>query len=182
MGKLLAVIAIGGLTLVGCSSNDEARLAEDQPDPPSSTSGSTTSTTTSGGVKTFTVGERVETPHGNEIIVYSYEQPSPPGEFLEPEPGFEYGVIDVEACAMSEPSDPSGVVATMDPSEYVLEMPDNTRLTASFGAAAEPSLEFTDVYQGDCVRGFVAYDVPVGQRPVVVRDTNATPPLRWTVP
>lgn len=123
----------------------------------SSSSRSSTTSTTTGGLKTFAVGDRVESARGNEATVYSYEQPA-------------------------APADPSGIVFIMNPFDWVLEMPDNTRQQASYGGAAEPQLEGGDVYQGDCIRGFVSFDVPIGVRPVAVRDTAAAPPIRWLVP
>ena len=175
------MIGVVGLGLAACSSSDGPSLADDQPNPSSSSSSSTTTTTKA--LTTFTIGDRVTSQRGNEVTVYSYQQPTPAQEFLEPQPGFEYAVIDVEACALVESEDADGIVFVMDPSQYVLEMPDNTRLTTSYiGATATPRLESSVMYQGDCVRGFVDFKVPIGQRPVAVRDTGAAPPLRWLVP
>lgn len=121
--------------------------------------------------------------------VFSYEQPvpDPDPEFSLLEPGFEWAVIDVEACA--GPTEDDTGLRFVNPFDFELQMPDNTRLMSDI-PVKEPALNDVALPgAGECARGFVTYQVPEGQRPVAVVDTAVTAddgftprPVRWMVP
>lgn len=138
----------------------------------------TTSTATPGRA---TVGDRIETDVGTLVQVHSYEQPVPaPDEFTTPQPGHEWAVIDVEACA--GPTDDDTGLRSVNPFDFELLMPDNTRFGADL-PVREPALNHVDLpYAGDCARGFVSFQVPAGQRPRAIEDVATYPPVRWAVP
>jgi hypothetical protein len=80
--------------------------------------------------------------------------------------------VDVEACATSDKLD-------ISPGEFELQLDDNTRAERSI-ASHKPELHSTTVAPGDCLRGFVTYDVPNGRTPTMVmsEDFSGTI-LRW---
>lgn len=193
MRKIMAgaVLVLG---LFGCSSDDggeEPRLAEEQPDDTTTetleaeetttTEAEEEATTTTTEAPDFVVGDRVESALGNFVTVYSYEQPAAPNnEFLEPGPGNEFAVADIEACLGVDP--PDGNTIGVNPFDFELIMPDNTRRQAAF-AVRDPALNFTELFAaGDCVRGFVSFEVPVGVRPSQIVDLLTDPQIRWNVP
>ena len=51
----------------------------------------------------------------------------------------------------------------------------------------DPALNYTKVGTGDCVRGWITYEVPAGQRPSLVLYTvsasngGTPPPIKWAV-
>jgi hypothetical protein len=150
---------------------------------PTTTTTTTTAppTTTTTEREGFVVGDRIETSGGDSVQVFAYEQPvPPPDEFTTPSPGMEWAVIDVEACA--GPTDDDTGLRAVNPFDFELRMPDNTRISADF-AVREPALNHVDLpYANDCARGFVSFQVPAGQRPRAVEDIVTEPPIRWTVP
>lgn len=92
----------------------------------------------------------------------------------------EWAVIDVEACA--GPTDDDTGFRSVNPFDFELLMPDNTRVGADL-AVREPALNHTDLpYANDCARGFVSFQVPAGQRPRAVEDIVVEPPVRWAIP
>jgi hypothetical protein len=54
--------------------------------------------------KTYKVGDKVAYADGSSIQLYSYEQPVPPPRFQNPDPGTEFGLIDVQFCARERES------------------------------------------------------------------------------
>lgn len=115
--------------------------------------------------ESFPIGTRVETTRGNFFTLHAYEQPVPSrNEFLQPDPGNEFASADVEFCR-GAPTDENDFFTSVGPEGFELQMGDNTR--RSFGVGIrEPTLDSTEVPSvGDCVRGWVTYEVPVGIRP-----------------
>ena len=126
------------------------------------------------------LGDTATTAIGNTLTVYSYEVPVV-AEFFEPDPGNAFAAIDVEGCAKADLEAP----ASINPFDFELQMPDNTRRQADIGVR-EPSLNDTTLFAGDCVRGFVTFQVPAGVTPTVVIfetfDADFNPiVIKWTV-
>ncbi len=121
--------------------------------------------------KGLVVGDKAALKNGDTVQVYGYEVDVPPlNDFITPDDGKSYSVIDVEGCAAKD--SPAGVV---NPFYFQLAMPDNTRVETGFGGAKEPDLHAGTQVAGDCIRGFVTFEVPVGVTPVaVVFDTFGT--------
>lgn len=120
------------------------------------------------------VGDTAVTAAGNEITVHSYEY-VPPSDIWQPEPGFRFAAIDVEGCAAPDLEGSAG----LNPFDFSLQMPDNTRLETDIGVK-EPTLNDTTLPPGDCVRGWVTYQVPEGQTPTSVIFT-ASSIIKWAV-
>lgn len=181
-------LTVGLLALASCggsSSQSGAKLVQRQGTSSSSSSSTTTSTTTP---SQFKVGDTVKTAHGNTETVYTYSQPvQPSNSYLHPDAGKEYASADVQACATGDLTQDQGRPVPQDqqyidvnPFDYVLIMPDNTRLQPSIGAK-DPALNDTKIYKGDCVRGWITWQVPAGQRPSFITDTKTQPLIKFQV-
>jgi hypothetical protein len=128
----------------------------------------------------FTVGDRVESAAGNFLQVYTYEQPVAAPEFWDPDPGNEFAVADIEACA--GPTDDDEGFRAIDPFDFELHMPDNTRRYADI-SVREPALNYTELpYADDCIRGWVSFEVPVDETPQYIEHVYSDPTVRWTIP
>lgn len=121
------------------------------------------------------MGETASTDVGNDITVHSYEY-VPPTDIWQPEPGFEYNAADIEACASP---DLKGS-ADFNPFDFGLQMPDNTRLQPHVGVK-EPALNLTTLPPGDCVRGYVTFQVPQGGTPAYVIFSARSTIIKWAV-
>lgn len=120
------------------------------------------------------VGDAAATSSGNEITIHGFEY-VPADDFNQPEPGFRFAAIDAEGCANPD----SETSANLSPYDFSLQMPDNTRLNGDF-FAREPALEATTVLPGDCVRGWVTYQIPEGEAPASVVFTGSSI-IKWAV-
>jgi hypothetical protein len=190
LGKSVAIgfsaLSIVGIVACGGGSDAKAKVIGHAS---SSTSSSTTTTTTLPS-NVGKVGDKIRTQLGNVETVYGYEQPSPAPQFMTPDAGKEYAAADIEACVNADLTKdpdtgaavpPDQQVISVNPYDYQLMMPDNTRLQPTFGAR-EPALNATDVEHGQCVRGWVSWQVPIGVRPVSIVDTKTGPPaIQWQV-
>jgi hypothetical protein len=115
--------------------------------------------------------------NGASVQVLAYEQGVPgASRFVTPDPGNEYAVIDVQVCAGPSAEIPYNVFG------FALQMPDNRRYDPG-STVREPSLgSGTLPAGGGCTRGWVSFEVPVGQRPVfVVWDYSNFVETKWSV-
>jgi hypothetical protein len=146
----------GGLLLTllfGCSNGDGTRATKTTRSPLVSVR------TTNRPTFEFRIGDKVVAENGNTVQVFSYLQPiTPPSPLMHPRTGTEFAAYETEICVATEP-------ATVNALNFVLRMPDNTRFDAGGWIAKSPDLKATTLRQGDCVRGWVSSQVPVGQRP-----------------
>lgn len=111
----------------------------------------------------FSIGETAETAIGNLLTIHTYEAPfTDPTGLWTPDPGMVFATIDVEGC-----TDPEGEGGSLNPFDFRLQMPDNTRLDADVGVR-EPPLNHTELPPGDCVRGWVTFQVQEGITPATV--------------
>lgn len=120
------------------------------------------------------VGDTALTESGNQITVHSFED-VPPTDVWQPEPGFEFVAADVEGCANVNAES----AASLNPYDFQLQMPDNTRLDSDVGVR-EPPLNDTTLPPGECVRGYVTYQVPEGETPTDVIFTGSSI-IEWAV-
>ncbi len=191
--KVLALVWCAVLFSVACSSEERGsvdqgtevvtrtvtvpaepppeRTSEDDAPEPSSEAGASEAAEPDTG---FVVGETASTDAGNEITVHSYEY-VPPTDIWQPDPGFEYAAADIEGCASPNLEGSAG----FNPFDFGLQMPDNTRLQPDIGVK-EPTLNDTTLTPGDCVRGYVTFQVPQGQVPTSVIFTG-TSIIKWAV-
>ncbi len=128
----------------------------------------------------LSVGDTGLTVLGNMLTVHAYET-GVADEFFEPDPGNEFVAIDVEGCTSNDLEEP----ASLNPRDFALQIPDNTRLVADTGFR-EPALNATTLFAGDCVRGWVTFQVPQGITPQFIvfetleADFNPVQ-FKWTV-
>jgi hypothetical protein len=139
----------------------------------SSSSPITTSTTVARTV--FAIGDKVKTPGGNYITVHVFQPVTASNSFSTPTPGTAYRGADIETCAGAQSTD-------ANPLYYQVEMPDHTRLQIDFGVK-DPALQGTTLAPGDCVRGWVVFDVPVGQKPsyLVFAPPVESTSIKWSL-
>ena len=122
------------------------------------------------------IGDTSITASDNKLTVHSYESPiPPPDDYTKPDPGKAFAAIDVEGCANPDTNESTG----LNPYDFTLQMPDNTRLEPDIGAK-EPALNDTTLTPGDCVRGWVTFQVPQGQKPKFVVFTGSSI-IKWAV-
>jgi hypothetical protein len=115
------------------------------------------------------------------VTVHAYEQPATGlNQYQNPETaGDEFSAADVELCATG------GQALSANPFNFELQMPYNARRQPSFGK--EPGLNATNLTAGDCVRGWVTFEVPAGVRPsylvynVPGLPSSGAQPLKWAV-
>lgn len=114
----------------------------------------------------FREGDTVTFPSGDSVTLHSYTSPVQSEErFWQPQPGKQFATIDVEGCAGSSAGNG---YATLNPFYFSLQMPDNTRLGLTIPAVIRPDLNHTNLEPGECVRGFVSFQVPQGTTPSYV--------------
>ena len=174
MGTILCKVSVltAGLMLVAAGS----ACGGDGNDSASSTAEETTTTATTAPPAGPVVGDRVETSKGNSVTVFSYDQPTPAPATVEPRSGMEFATVDAEFCLGPEDN---GYAVRSD--YFELLMPDDTQRLAVTGVR-EPALIKTDLEEeGDCVRGYVTFEVPVGERAAFVLGAGSQPPVRWVV-
>jgi hypothetical protein len=118
---------------------------------------------------------------GGKVTVYGYEQPaSGLNRYQTPQqPNSEFSAVDAQVCATGA----SGLDANSF--DFRLQFSDNSQREPSYGK--EPALNSTKVATGDCLRGWITFEVPAGQRPgfVLYRVQTSTggtpPPIKWSV-
>lgn len=119
------------------------------------------------------LGQRHDTSEGNAVQVHSYQQPLPPKD-LEPDAGNEFAAVEVEICAGARGA------RRVTAESVALELPDGTRRGRSFFGPKEPALPTARLEPNACVRGWVNFEVPKGQRAShVVFEGSST--ARWVV-
>jgi hypothetical protein len=126
------------------------------------------------GASSHDVGQRVTTGAGNKVTVHAYEQPYRDRE-EQLDPGTEFASIDVEACAGSED-------AATDPRQWQLLMPDNRRPEPELYALPirEPQFPAAPLPAGECVRGWITFQVPTGVRAEEVVNVAADRRISWS--
>jgi hypothetical protein len=121
------------------------------------------------------IGQTLTTSRGNRVVIHAFELPVPSLPSAAG-PGREFAAIDAELC-QDQPPVPGGTQAS---SGFELVMPDNTRAAAA-AAVRKPELPLiATLGQGDCLRGWVTFEVPSGVRPkeAIFR---TEPPLHWNL-
>lgn len=164
-------VALSLLGLAGCAAADNS--AAPKKVEPKAQPGVVETTTTVTARPVFHVGDTVELPSGNQITVHALGDYVSGNQFEKPDPGNKFVALDAEGCAVK-------AAASLNPFQFELVMPDNTRQQISLMGSKEPGLHDTDLMVGDCVRGWVVFEVPAGQTPAAVAFTGSTG-VRWLV-
>jgi len=114
--------------------------------------------------RSYTVGDTATLNTGDTLTLHSYKAPvPPPTSYDKPKAGYEFLVLDVEVCASSD----SEGLEYINPFDFVLQMPDNTRLKPE-ELHAERELEHIDLLPDDPVRGLIYFQTPKGEKPKAV--------------
>lgn len=178
-----SLVALAVVVLTACAADVDEGEIDAGVDPPSETSPTTVpniwaTDTTKRAPQSAKVGDKVSLQNGDTIQVRSYTPNVPaPNQFFEPDPGNSFAAVDVEACA--GPDSSNGVASTFD---FELQMPDNTRMDATFMPAKEPELKSGALAAGDCIRGWVSFEVPTGAKPAAVVFSDFDTSLKWAIP
>lgn len=135
---------------------------------------------------TVKVGDTIVFPGGGKGTVYALDQAvQPPDKYTTPKQGFHFAAADVQQCA--SPTLAAGNIVDVNPFNYQLQMADNTRLEADI-SVKEPALHDTKLGAGDCVRGWITYQVPDGGKiadvvfSAVGGPNNQPLIVKWEVP
>lgn len=179
-GGLIAGIAGGAVVLVAATvavtiaatRAPDARPAAQQQAPAPTTAAATppaatvsiAAATTATEAGTMKLGQKVDGPKMT-VVAYAYKQPVAAKAPKPDQDGFEWAAADVEVCAKE--------AGFLNNSVWVLIYADHTRFEpSSVGYRQFPEPEYpwadTDVTAGQCVRGWITFAVPAGQRPVTV--------------
>jgi hypothetical protein len=173
----ISLTLAAALTVVACSGGGEGPQLANLP-----TTVAPTQPTTAR--SDFSLGDRVETRSHYFVTVMSYVDGfRSSDQFISPSQGNQWSAVEVVHCAgdAAHYQEPSGT----GPQLLSLQMRDNTRRDPEFVGVKQPAL--TDVQfsgPGDCARGWVTFQVPVGQRPAfilvsLVDDQNRPYVIRW---
>lgn len=113
-------------------------------------------TATQAGPTVLVIGVKAEwTSSGVTVQVYSKERNAEPRRSLDS--GIELVVFDAEICA-----GPEAASTTMHANmfQFTVVLQDNTRYDPT--SDREPSLGSADIFYGECVRGWVSFEIPEG--------------------
>jgi hypothetical protein len=146
---------------------------------PSPTSSIPTATPTASGPILFPFNFPVTYEDGATVTVFTFEAPvPPPSQFRQPDPGNVFLAIEVQECA--GPNSTEEMHA--NPFNWGIRMPDNTLREPGI-SVREPALHSADLTFGDCVRGWVTFQVPDGVPPTqVIFDGPGYAQSRWAMP
>ena len=137
-----------------------------------STTRATTPPTTEGPLgTTFTVN-----PGDRKITAYTFRASvTPTNSFFRPKAGTQYAAGEVQECA-----GPAGERFSPNRFDFELAMTDNTRSRAGI-AVVEPELASSPLLPGDCIRGWVSFEVLTGAtvKHIVYSAGNAS--AKWVV-
>lgn len=115
------------------------------------------------------VGKTVQFGGRDKVTVHAYKVSADVDPLLADEDG-QYVAVDVEACGNG----------TLDPDDFELAHRDHTRSEPEAFAVQEPELDRTRL-DGDCVRGWITYDIADQGRPrFVVYDGVRV--VKWKIP
>lgn len=173
------VLLAGALVLTGCGGTDAGA-------PPAPAVDSTTidtgqviapapasSTTTTPALRANALGTEIRTALGNTVTVYAYEPLPMERSFPTPSAGNGYAAVEVGGCVSTGSEGP-------DPQYFDLVLPDWSRLRPTF-ALKQPALRATRLAVGECIRGWITFEVPTSTRPQAVV-FNASSLVRWAIP
>ncbi|MGH9178372.1 MAG: hypothetical protein ACRD0N_07450 [Acidimicrobiales bacterium] len=139
---------------------------------PAAGGGAGTTTSTSPAAPPLRMGEDGTTRDGNTIRVLTYHQPLD-GTVLEAGAGQEFAAVEAEICAGRRSA------PRVSPDSFKVELADGTRRGRSYFGPKEPELDDTSLPSGQCVRGWISFEVPEGKRPAFVVFQGSSV-IRWS--
>jgi hypothetical protein len=181
MRRLMAMATLG-LALVACGNGGEGAESQgsDAGEPVGTAAPATTVlepevTTTVARASENPIGTEVRTEAGNTVVVYAYEGRTTAGP-SSPPPGKVFAAADVGGCA-----GPEGVELGLNPFDFELQMPDNTRLQPSYSGSKEPRLRSSPLPPGECIRGWITFEVPQATKAKAII-FNGSSVVKWSLP
>jgi len=113
---------------------------------------------------------------GAAVTVFAVDAPSPDtsGDVFKLKAGYEFADIDVKVCNVG------GTDVVANPGWWTLQMPDDTQAKWD-GGGRTPDIGSSSVSNGQCVRGWVTFEIPAGARPstIIWTATDFKTTLRW---
>ncbi len=132
------------------------------PDPPSA--------------RSVAMGDMVALQNGDTVQVFTYTAPVRSGDpLITPAPGMQFAAIEVEGCSMEE-----SAFGSVHPGSFELAMGAGNRLQSAF-PVKEPQLSSGPRAAGDCIRGWVTFEVPAGDTPAAVVFNDSGTSVEWNV-
>jgi len=107
------------------------------------------------------------------VTVHAVPTPATTPEAVKPKRGKQFAATDVEVCAKEQIKE--------NIFDFELETSDNARLRGST-RGGQPPFGATDIAPGDCVRGYIIYEIPQEAAPTYVHyDGPQNEMARWEV-
>jgi len=107
------------------------------------------------------------------VTVHAIPTPATTPEAVKPKRGKQFAATDVEVCAKEQIKE--------NIFDFELETSDNARLRGST-RGGQPPFGATDIAPGDCVRGYITYEIPQEAAPTYVHyDGPQNEMARWEV-
>jgi hypothetical protein len=197
----MRIIALVTLVLAACTDagNGSSTTSTTSPSPspsPLATPSPTPSPTPKGPME---LGERGITPRGHRVVVLAWDRNV--NRPIEPKPGRQFGRLVIKFCYTGEPGGPAPYSLPNSPGQFqMIELAHSFllvirrgHLLGPDGKSYQPELAANNraLRPGECVRGYIVYDVPAGRRPIQVGFTGSfgftvigTPkggPLIWRI-
>lgn len=133
-----------------------------------------TTTVTPTTIRSFPVGEQQIFRDGTKLTVYAYTESNLSARFSQPNAGYHWAAVDFQACAGSNQFSVNRLY-------LILSMPDNSRIQRDGTTTRAPDLSSADLPAGECVRGWLTYQVPDGSRPSTIIWDDPQRFAKWTV-
>lgn len=120
---------------------------------------------------TFTVS-----PGDRKITAYTFRAPvESSNRFTTPKAGMQFAAAEVQECA-----GPAGERFSPNRFDFELAMGDNTRITAGV-EIQQPQLAASPLLPGDCIRGWVSFEVPAAGVVTSVVYSSGNARAKWRV-
>lgn len=118
----------------------------------------------------------VVNPGSHRVIAHTWKAPvRSTNQFNVPDAGHQFAAAEVEACA-----GPAGDRIGPNSFEWAVAMPDNTRFQpANPAGLQQPALQSTPLQAGECVRGWVNFEVPTSPAPRFIIYSSGGASARW---
>jgi len=176
--KAMGLLALG-LLLMACGSLDQGKVTTPGTASTRADAGMGATPVTQSSVTTHPIGTELTTSAGNTLKLHGVDSNvTSSNQFIQPAPGKKYFAVDMGGCA----SRANTGATSLNMFSFTLQMPDDTRLPPTI-AAREPGLGAVELVPGDCARGWVTFEVPLTQQPVVLNYTSigGSTVLKWSL-
>jgi hypothetical protein len=159
-----ATVVVVVLALTACGSGSDSSTATPNP-----------STSATIRLQVFKLGARANSPKGT-VVVHAYDPSVPANGSVVPAEGMRFVAIDVEGCAGKNADENTGI----DPLLFYLQIERDPYYPVD-QVVREPALHKTLLAPGRCARGWVTFQIPIGQKPQYAF-FRSTARIAWTLP